>query len=420
MYLRESSKVGAPLAVADAGGGRHRLRPGIGPADGARVPAPRRPPSRRPSLAGGLAVVYVTSVPFDGLPLGDRSVPFVVSLVFVVAALADLLRPGRPPAGGTPLGLAAVAALMVWAVASYFWAFDPDVYLLRLPTAALVAIVTVLLPAFLGPVWRAAVWGYCASSTILAVAVLLAPADMYAQRRTASGNANDVAAFLAMAVVMALHLALTSRARSTWWGFAFAVPCAVGLVATGSRTGAVAVVAGTVLVLVHALWKHRAVAVARMPLVVGAGLLIALGLSTQYVPPRLTSLFDSVETGELSGREYIWSAVLSDGLRLRGVGLGNSQSYLEGVHGMHAVTHNVALGLILELGLVGLALFAVVVLVAVAQARRSIFRPMLLPLGLVICVMSTTLSLEWRRSLWLVVAFALTTYPSLQRAGERR
>ncbi|MCI4065254.1 O-antigen ligase family protein [Micromonospora sp. R77] len=367
-----------------------------------------------------MAVAYVASVPFDGLPLNGRSVPFLVGAVLIPIVLLDLMRPKRVPLSGSTAATLAVCLFVGYATASYFWAFDPDTVIARLPGMFILAVVTLLLPGYLRPVWRIALWGYCASATILAVAVLMAPADAYAQRRTASGNANDVATFLGIAVVLALYLALTTSRGRACLALLLAVPNTVGLVATGSRTGLIALIVGTVLVVVQALWRQRGGAAARLPVLAGAGILVSLFLSTQYVPPRLLKVVDSLEEGSLSGREIIWNAVLSDGFTLRGVGLGGSPSYLEAVHGIRAVTHNVLIELLLELGLLGVLLFAVLVVTVAVRCRRSVFAPVLLPLVAFVGLMSTTLSLEWRRALWLVFAFALTATSSVRAAHRER
>jgi O-antigen ligase len=364
--------------------------------------------SRR-SIAQYLALAYIASVPFDGLQLGTRSAAFVASVAFLAAVSIDKLVRRTPRRVLTGKVVAGIVGLGMYAASSYVWSINSNATFERLPAIALILAVSLCLPSYLRTVWKQACWGYCISSTVLTVAVLSAPANQYSQRRTASGNENDVATVLAIAACLALYLAFdATRHRIAAIGLAIAAFSMVGIVATGSRTGIVAVIAGLAIVLLQALTAPRAALLARVVMVVAIGATTAYTIPPQYVPDRLISTASAASNEDLSGRVELWDAALNRGLDALGLGLGASQTYFITAANTDHVAHNVVIEVMLELGLIGLILFGIIFWAAIRAIRNSVFRRTLVPLLIVFAIMSTTLSLEWRRITWMVLAFAFT------------
>lgn len=409
------SYVAGPIATGSHSAAVRRHQVGTGGRPTAGGPHRHRPLR----LTHYLAAAYVASVPFDGFQVGQRSAPFVMGVVFAVVAVVELVGGRDRFVVPSPLAIGAIFVFAFYASVSYFWAFDADAAFARIPTVVVLTTVTILLAGFLPPVWRGAAWAYCVSSGLLAVTVLLAPTDPYEQRRTASGNEDDVAALLAVACVLALYLALTATAARVPVGIGLAVLAALGVIATGARTGVVAAGAGVLVVLLQALLRGRRGGAVRIAIAGALGAVVVLQLPTDFVPPRISSTAEAFAAGEFSGRQDIWQAILVRGIDLGGIGLGSSDSYLLTMLGERRVAHNLVLGILLELGLIGLLLFGLMLVAAAVRWRASAFRAVLLPLALVIGLMSMTLSIEWRRCLWLVVAFALTAVPARRALTER-
>ncbi len=368
---------------------------------------PQDDPPARWTAARCACVLYAGCVPFDGLPVGGRSVPFLASVVFVVATVLE--NPRRAVREALPTGvIAAISALVLFATLSTFWATDPEAATRLLPSLYSVTVVTMLLPTQLRAVWRPSTWAYCLSSAILATVVLMAPADSYTQRRTAFGNENDVAALLVIGMILAVHLASTTSAWRGVAALATAVACATGVLATGSRTGAIAGAVGVTVLLLGTARRRGAGSAPRVVAVAAVGALVLFLLPPAYVPDRIGSTFDALATRDLSGREEIWARIWTIGFDPLGRGLGATGEHLGASLGPGRVAHNVLLGIGLELGLVGLALFGVVILCGLARMRLSETRTVTMPLVVAVAIVGMATSIEWRRSLWFVLALAVT------------
>ena len=114
----------------------------------------------------------------------------------------------------------------------------------------------------------------------------------------------------------------------------------------------------------------------------------------------------------LSDRTYIWDAIIGRGFDLTGIGAGAGRAFIgEAIGKQYDVAHNVFLGVLLETGLLGMLLFLVVLVKAGFDARRSPYQALLIFMVPVLAVGSLALTLEARRSFWLVITLAWVTRP---------
>jgi O-antigen ligase len=277
------------------------------------------------------------------------------------------------------------ALLLAWMVLSVGWAEDSaaargDVLRYALNFA--------LLPIVYAAVRRrehvAAVLGVYVGGAVLSALIAFATReaeDGYGRISGLAGTANELASLLVSALLLAagLLLALRQAPLLRLLCAAAVVVCLLGLFLTLSRAGLVALGAALVAALFVAGRRRLGVAL----------LVAAIGLATlgyfsfaasEQARERVTTI------GGGTGRLDIWTV----GLRmvedepLRGVGVGNFRTasihYLlqpgailrdEFIVDRPQVAHNVYLHVVAELGVVGLALFLVLVGAGVLAAWRA-------------------------------------------------
>jgi O-antigen ligase len=120
----------------------------------------------------------------------------------------------------------------------------------------------------------------------------------------------------------------------------------------------------------------------------------------------------------LSDRTDIWAAIIRRGFDLTGIGAGASQVFIGQAIGVQYVAHNVFLGVLLETGLLGMMLFLFVLLKAGLDGLHSPYQELLIFMVPVLAVCSLALSLEVRRSFWLVVALTWVTRPKANMGSK--
>jgi O-antigen ligase len=352
-------------------------------------------------------VLYAASVPFDGLSLGGRSLPFVVGSLYLVAAVLRRVTHGRHAAGGqAPTRHAWPAALFTfYCLASYYWSIDPAVTLSRTATLLVLLVTSWFLAQDLAGVARQVPLALVLGALPAAVLVLSSPASI-TDRRTANGNANDVALTLLLAVACVVWVALRSRGQTRALGIVALPILVAAIVATGSRT---AVLGGLAMVLAGVAWLawHRQW---RPFLVLGTLCLIGWAALTSLpagmVPARLGTIQDALSSGTLSDRTIFWNAILDRGFGLTGIGPGATSDFLTGAVGSASVAHNTFLEVFLETGILGGLIFVAMLLGAAISARRSPYLELVVLMLPVMLAGTMTLSIEGSRPLWFVLALA--------------
>lgn len=254
----------------------------------------------------------------------------------------------------------------------------------------------------------------------------------------ASGDANELAAMLVAALVLASAFAAGARDNPPARLFAVAVGfvCLAGVMLTFSRGGLVALaVALLTAVVIGGRWRSAAALL----------LVIVIGFSATYLvyvaTPEERARVTTVEGG--TGRSDIWAVGwrMFQSSPVNGIGVGNfpvsSIHFLlepgalkrdEFIVDEPKVAHNVYLEMAAELGIVGFALFMTIIgfsLVSAVRAAREFMaqgddRMELLARGVAVAVVALLaanffVSDQYAKQLWLLLALG----PALLRIAQR-
>jgi O-antigen ligase len=339
--------------------------------------------------------------------------------------------------------------LVVWALAASLWAADPHSAFsggLRLAQGPLLVLVVVGFARTTRDLATLA-YVYVGGAALSALAGLSgvtqlagSSGDAGGRLSGAIGDANFFAAVLMPAVTLGLFLALEPSRSRLFRGLVLgaSILALVAVFLSGSRGGAVAMaVTGVVAVAFSGRWRAQILGLALVVAAIG-GTYLAL-----FAPPETLARITHLSSGGGTGRTDLWS-VASDVYRkhpLGGVGLDNfaivSPIYtvetntdlprVDVVITQRAPVHNTYLQIAAELGTVGIALFALVLGVALESARRGTRVALrsgrvaleLVGRGLFVGAVGMLtafvfLSAEYEKQLWLVLGLLLA-YASTAR-----
>lgn len=414
-----------------------------------------------------LAVANVTALPAflsftmfveSVAPAGALRVGRLAGVLALTVVLMYLLTRGR--AGLRPNALLfAVAAYGLWTVVSFVWAEDTGLvietslrfflvaaymfaFALLVRSAQQIAIVFATLA--LG----ALVFG------IVSFAGYASAADDYSQLVRAKGLQGDYN-FFALYEVLALPpaLVLAARARSPARAlpyYAVVAAIVLSVVASLSRSGLIAltsVVLATLLLPSAFFFRRASQKVTYGLALLAAAAVVALAGAAPFLERAATIFHEEGVAGHRgSGRVDVWRAAWRSFTEnpIVGIGAGNFRSRTfdrllqtpgvtstSGYRGKGKYVHSVFLGNLTELGLVGFALFMLVLgltfksLTASIRRARSRGDPDLarfaaaLAVGLVgVAVSGVFLSIELAKPLWIVIGLALALDVMTRRLPE--
>lgn len=317
------------------------------------------------------AVAFV--LPFDSVLLlpGLGTVTRFVGYVALASALVSVLLSGRFNMVRGPIVW--LLAWGLWALLSYVWTVSPDGTVETLPTVLRVMGLAWLVYEFADSRERfrrillAYVLGAFVAVGGVAWALMFGGMhhigsggfSRYAlQTESQQMDPNSLALRLALGIPMAWHLQSMARAQWTRWGGRLYIPLAVvAVLLTGSRGGLLAVLAGLSITL-PTLTTLRP-----KPILIALCLLALAGLAAYWTVPedvlrRLQTLPSELMAGTLNLRTLLWGAGF-DLLREQpalglGVGAFATEVYAAGKFPQPMVAHSVPLGVLFELGPVGL------------------------------------------------------------------
>ncbi|HWC12406.1 MAG TPA: O-antigen ligase family protein, partial [Acidimicrobiales bacterium] len=321
-------------------------------------------------ISFGLVVLLALSIPLEGV--GTVGSLFKLPRLAAMAALGGVLLSICAGARVRPIhGVVGwAAAFTAWVALSYFWSIDADVTLSRALTfAQLLVLVWV--------VWQEAtteerctvlVKAYVAGAAVACVASLARGSDRFIERFSL-GDPNTFGVLTVIAFALAAYL--VHLEPWSFWGWAcrpFMVVAAVAVVLTASRTATVALAVVCVVLLVD----RRTVTLGRLALLAlafVAFLVVAGRVVDSAQIERLQSLEAEVSEGTLGGRLPLWRLAWDRFTDRPITGLGASTFRLEAEDalGRGRAPHRTFVGILVELGIVGLVLF----LAVLAAAARS-------------------------------------------------
>lgn len=343
-----------------------------------------------------LALVLWTPIPFIQYLPAVSVGPTFASLVVLAAWLGS--GRDRRVAGGAGLGrrtsfVVALAALIVWVTCSIALSENYGRALSEVSNWYVAALIFVIFATTLRTerdvrlVVAAFVFGAVMSVSIGLAATGLQPVDSAIETAThtegrlkgGSSDPNYLAAGIVPAIVLAAGLATTTRSALWRWAIGMAVAVlAIGLAATQSRGGFLALIAAAAAALVL-VRRHRMQILAGLALLAG---FVALMLATTPGAWERVTRMD----GGGNGRSDLWTVAWRVGQEHPVTGVGISDFAAEAhryvrrpgqlteaaqiVDRPH-VAHNTYLQVLTELGVVGLALFVALLLALLTITYRA-------------------------------------------------
>ncbi len=288
-----------------------------------------------------------------------------------------------------------MSAFVAWSSLSIIWSKAPDRTMVRIGTYLQLLIMAILIweLAPTGRRWTALLYSYCfgtlisASSTIRNAILGLSTAQtsMSSERWRSEGfgegryaatgfDSNELGLLLALSIPMTLYLlSRKRRGVAAYLCWLQLIVCTVAIVLTGSRGAFVALlVASTMFAAVYSGFNRR-------QRVVSVLIIVGLIACCACVIPvatweRLLTIRSELTQGTLSHRLDIWSAGLSVFREhpLLGVGSGAFGPSASAMLNTDYVAHNSFLSVLVELGLTGAWIFAVLLTsMAVSIARMD-------------------------------------------------
>lgn len=227
----------------------------------------------------------------------------------------------------------------------------------------------------------------CIIGLVVAVSLLglatVARRPAEGQRLSAEGtfDPNDLAAVAALCFPFALGLIARGSRKSRLLGIVAAGLCPFVVIATSSRGGTMAIVAGSLIFALGSRGNRRVVLIVALV----AGAVGAWTFAPDSFRDRMRSisaLNQDYNTTEYTGRKQIWGRGIGYLIQhpIAGVGLGNfpiaegGHAERIGIRTKWSAAHNAYVQAFAELGLVGGGLFVAIFVVALRRAWR-LWRP---------------------------------------------
>ena len=381
-------------------------------------------------VAFALLWLLVFTIPWENaivLP-GTGTVSRVLGAVALGAGVFQAILRGRVRPPGWFIVM--MTLFVAWSGVTLFWSVDPEESRRRVQTYIQLAVMAwliweladseerqaSLMQAYILGCWciaGATIWSYATGA-----------AGLESRYNVAEGfNENDVALTLVLGIPMAWYLAVTRLGWLTRWFNRVYLPVSlIALLLTASRGGFLAgLVALTIvpLSLGRLDWRSKAI----LSIIVIAS---AYAIAT-VIPPtswqRLTTTHSELSSGTIGFRKIIWAAGLNVAFAhpVVGVGAGAFASSVAPELARPFAAHNAFLAVLVEQGVVGLALFAMMFIAAFVTSSRlspmaARFRVVLLA-TLVIGVMP--LNWDYIKTLWFVLALLAAQSVVVDRARRR-
>jgi O-antigen ligase len=339
------------------------------------------------------ALPFQTAINFGPVVSGMKTLGFLTFAAFAVALFTDRdLFERFAKLLQQPLALA-VLAFVLWILASILWAPDKgkalDATVTFLALFGLMVVFGSLERKYL--VWAWACLAFSAALSVPAGYILPLPegSDMAVSGRFGPAGAGPNTYSLIMTIAFfAAYFGLLRHHKLT--AYLLTPVFVYGIIATGSRTGLIALAATPLLALVIPRLASRLGWRTLGLYVLGSAALVVVALALPSVDEtaldRYTTLTNVESADTWNGRLSLWQGALDviGSHPVLGVGTGNyaeaALDYSETVQAHSArkaaakggelsgVTHNVVLGVTSELGLVGLVLFLGIVFYAFKTA----------------------------------------------------
>ncbi|CAN5162138.1 hypothetical protein BH20ACT9_BH20ACT9_03750 [soil metagenome] len=374
--------------------------------------------------------LFVFVVPVEGVLLieGVGTLSRAAGLLAVAAAVAAVIVGGRRfPVGDTQLLILAFAA---WALLSLFWTVDLESTFYSAFTMVQLAVMVLLVSEFgrEPEPRRQLLWAYVLGAYVGsfgAVQAFLSGQPVGESGRYAAANANPggFAQVLVLAIPIAWYLYLKSDRRLQGLVARGLIPVAMlAIILTASRS---ALIVLPVALSVIPLTFTRISAIHRLLAVLSLG--VAAVVVAAVVPPttvaRLQTIPNELAEGDLSSRKQLWTASVDvfEESPWVGVGAGATRVAIQEDIGQRKGAHNTFLSIAGDLGIVGLALFGLILLSVYGRAL-TLDKPeryFVVVLLLTLTMFFLPSHRESDKTTWLTFAFAAGQVPVAADALRR-
>ncbi|HOL73304.1 MAG TPA: O-antigen ligase family protein [Bryobacteraceae bacterium] len=387
------------------------------------------------SAAWLLLCLFVFSIPWEKsvwVP-GIGTISRFLGMVALAAGLLAAIR--RKWTRAPNLAFVLAGAFVAWSCATYFWSLAPEATAARGWTF-------VQLLAMVWLVWDQArveerppqlMQAYVAGAVLASLATLaryVQNLQTYYRRYAAPGfDPNDLALTVALSIPMAFYLASRSRGIWPWMYRAAVLPAIAAILLAASRTALIGAFLAFCFVIFTWRQSDRPQRVAGV-LLLGVLLLGTFRLAPSASRERLATLPNELTQGTLHNRTRIWKAGLKTLKQYPLAGAG-AAAYPEAVRpalgrpaieGHEYVAHNTFLSVLVETGMIGLALYgAMLATLAVFVWMMPFIERVLWAVMLAVWATGvSTLTWEHRKPSWLIFALIMTQWATAFRQDCKR
>jgi O-antigen ligase len=376
-----------------------------------------------------LSLAFIFVIPWEGVEIsGLGGVAKFVGYICAAYWVATILRTGE--FRSLKAFQVAVFAFALWHAVSVLWSADPADTLSRAITWAQLFVFVVMLwdlyttrTALKAGLQAYVLGAYVALGSALAN-YLSGEAFYTNYDRFSSGDTNpDGFGFiLALGMPAAWYLASSrdlGRAAKIWRivNFAYVPAALLGISLSGTRTALIATVPAMAFGLASLMRLQRGARIAIFVLLASTLLLVVREVQDLKSFQRFGTTTSELTEGDLNNRTKNWIEGLSSFEKRPLVGVGSNM--YRSVNSLGKVAHNSYISVLVEVGLIGFALFgAILTLVVVHALRQPAWeRSFWLSQLAVWAIGAMTLTWEYRKSTWLFFSL-LVAGAALTRARD--
>jgi O-antigen ligase len=372
------------------------------------------------AAAFALLWCFVFAVPWEEvvhIPV-IGSMPRLIGVAACAAGVLYVVARGgvRPPSGFHILAV----SFLLWAGTTILWSIDPAATGRRVLTYVqqVVWVWLIWQLAWSARHRRALLGAYVLGASLAALSTVRnyvtgVSLDVQAARFAGlNANPNDLGLTLVLGLPMAWYLILAEPRRRIAWLWLLYLPLGItAILLTASRGAALASVIALLIIpgtIGHLRWRARALVFA----LVAVSIVFASGFAPDASLARLRSTRSDIEAGYFGGRGAIWKQGLEVVRQhpLVGVGAGAFPAAVQPALRTFYSSHQTFLSILVEQGIIGLALFVSMAVAALASLPRLPALEARFSIVIVAALGVGSLSAAWdyHKPLWFVLGVLAT------------